>query len=537
MVLNRIDPTTNPFAGLDIPWLLQTQCQALGDKTLLTWAPFDAPPRAYAYREFYDLVGRLAAGLKKRGVAPGDRILVHLENCPEFLLSWFALAELGAIAVTTNTRSAAPELRYYIEHSGCSGAITQPSLTAVMDEAATGLKWVVVTDHNAAAEPSGAIAADPADRFSFLLCSEPLSPRRQIEADPSRPIAVQYTSGTTSRPKGVLMTHANWLWAGRVGTTHEGLRSDDIHLIYGPLFHVNALGYSFLPTLWAGASAVLQPRWSTSRFWSAACEHRTTWCSMMLFAMKVLAQTEPPPVQPFRVWGTGVSGLAVAERAGVHLMGWYGMTETISHPITGFHDRYNEPGAMGRAAPEYGVRVVDDEGCPARYGEAGHLRILGVPGLSLFSEYLHNEAATREAFDEDGWFITGDRVVLLPNGTIRFSDRDKDMLKVGGENVSASEIERIIAAVPGVAEVAVVAKPHPMLAEVPAAFVRLFEPATDQTRQTIAAQIEHACVGALADFKRPREVIFVEEFPRANLNKIAKAQLRAQLAQVEGAAP
>jgi crotonobetaine/carnitine-CoA ligase len=251
---------------------------------------------------------------------------------------------------------------------------------------------------------------------------------------------------------------------------------------------------------------------------------------MMLFAMKALANIEPPPSQPFRFWSTGAAGLRPAEQFGIHLMGQYGMTETISHPIVGFNDRPNEPGAMGRAAPEYGVRVIDDEGRPSKFDEPGHLQIRGVPGVSLFSKYLNNEAATREAFDDNGWFITGDRVVLLPNGAIRFSDRDKDMLKVGGENVSASEIERVIAGVAGVAEVAVVAKPHDFLSEVPAAFVRIAEDAPASTRETMTIAIESACIGSLADFKRPREIIFVEEFPRANLNKIAKAKLRAQFA-------
>jgi crotonobetaine/carnitine-CoA ligase len=183
---------------------------------------------------------------------------------------------------------------------------------------------------------------------------------------------------------------------------------------------------------------------------------------------------------------------------------------------------------MGRAAPEYGVRILDDEGRPAKFGEPGHLRIRGVPGVSIFANYLNNEKATKESFDDEGWFITGDRVIALENGCIRFADRDKDMLKVGGENVSASEIERVVSSVKEVAEVAVVAMPHSFLAEVPAAFVRLHENVPESARQQVSEQITAACKSGLADFKRPREIIFVEEFPRANLNKIAKAKLRAQ---------
>jgi crotonobetaine/carnitine-CoA ligase len=144
----------------------------------------------------------------------------------------------------------------------------------------------------------------------------------------------------------------------------------------------------------------------------------------------------------------------------------------------------------------------------------------------LFQEYLGNAQATAESFDADGWFRTGDRVLLLEDGAIQFGDRNKDMLKGGGENVAASEIERVILLVPGVRECAVVAKKHPMLDEVPVAFVLPAEPAPAGLRDEIAA----ACAVQLADFKRPREIRLVDDLPRVTLEKVAKAELRRRLA-------
>jgi len=181
--------------------------------------------------------------------------------------------------------------------------------------------------------------------------------------------------------------------------------------------------------------------------------------------------------------------------------------------------------SIGRAATEYEIRVTDDDGTPTEIGGTGNLAIKGVPGLSLFKEYLHNEAATRESFDAHGFFLTGDRVSLLESGFIWFGDRAKDMLKVGGENVAASEIEQVVAMVPGVREAAVVAKKHPMLDEVPVVFI-IPQAGVAGAPGDLQDSIMAACRKGLADFKVPREVRLVDELPRSTLEKVAKAELR-----------
>ncbi|MCC8937651.1 AMP-binding protein [Bradyrhizobium sp. Arg68] len=510
-----------PFAGLDVPWLLRMRAEVRRDHPFLIWAPFDAPARRWSYGEFHERVGALAAGLAKRGIRPGDYVLIHLDNCIEAVMAWFACVELGAIAVTTNTRSAAAEIEYFAGHCGAVAAITQPAYAELVAANCKGLRWIAVIAHDAGQAPATAPARG--DSFEALFADSADRPRRPT--DPLAPCSVQYTSGTTSRPKAVLWTHANALWGAKINAAHQDLHASDVHQTYLPLFHTNALAYSMLASLWVGATCVIQPRFSASRFWPVALEHGCTWTSTIPFCMKALLEHEIPKQHKFRLWGTAVNEPPAFAAFGVKIIGWWGMTETITHGIVGEVDQPNIPMSIGRAAPEYEIRITNDDGTATGVGETGNLLIKGIPGLSLFAEYLHNEKATRESFDEHGYFITGDRVTRLERGYVRFGDRAKDMLKVGGENVAASEIEQVIAVIPGVREVAVVAKKHPMLDEVPVVFI-IPQAGVAALPADLHDRVMTTCRAALADFKVPREIRFVDDMPRSTLEKIAKAELR-----------
>src|ERR1700674_3032642 len=254
MSISQAAGVVGPFAGLDVPWLLRMRAETCREHPFLIWAPFDAPARIWAYGEFHERVGALAAGLKARGVKPGEFVLIHLDNCIEAMLAWFACVELGAIAVTTNTRSAPAEMEYFADHCGAVAAITQPAYAEMISAHCRGLRWLAETAR-------GAI-------------------------DPLAPCSVQYTAGTTSRRKAVLWTHANALWGAKVNASHEDLHAGDVHQTYLPLFPTNALAYSMLASLWVGSTCVIQPRFSASRFWSVALEHRCTWTSTIPFCMK-----------------------------------------------------------------------------------------------------------------------------------------------------------------------------------------------------------------------------------------------------------
>lgn len=517
-------PPFHPFRGLDVAELVRIRARTRPDHPFLIWEPFEGQSETLTYAGFYDRVLRLAAGMAKRGIKPGDYILIHLDNCLETLLAWYACADLGAVPVTTNARSSLDELTYFAENCGAVAAITQPRFAELVNKAARNFRFVAVTEHDNGAAPAPGQAPGRSESFEALYGEAAAAPRRA--PDPLHPMSVQYTSGTTSRPKGVLWTHANALWGARINAAHEDLRQEDVHLVHLPLFHTNAQAYSVLATLWAGGTAVIMPRFSASRFWPLSLKHRCTWTSVIPFCVKALLNVERPALHFYRHWGSAVCEPPSDAHFGVKTIGWWGMTETITHGIVGDVHLPNTPMSCGRPAPEYGIWIDDGAGRAVAPDETGHLFVRGIRGLSLFAEYLNNKVATAEAFDERGLFRTGDRVKLLADGSIQFSDRDKDMLKVGGENVAASEIERVIILVPGVHEVAVVAKPHPMLDEAPAAFVIAEK---DADPDILSQRIIEACQAALADFKVPHEVRIVEEMPRATLEKVAKAELRRLL--------
>lgn len=494
-------------------WLVETWARRTPERPFLLWAPFDGDPGRWTRREFAADVDRIAGALHAHGLRPGDRFALVLPNGPAFLLTWAAVASLGAVAVCLNPRLSRDELAYALGHSGADGVLTTP------DRA----------DDVALAAPTARLYVDGAcgtgrGTFAGLLAGDPAPYPRGTAWD--APASIQYTSGTTARPKAVVWSQANALWAGQVGAAHQGLGPDDVNLVHLPLFHTNALSYSFLASLWSGGTVVLQPKFSASRFWPTAVRYGATWSSVVSFCLRALEGREVPEQHRFRGWGNSAVVAPSAATGGVGAVGWFGMTETVTHPVVSDLHHPGPAGAMGRAASEYDVAVVDDDLRPVAPGGDGELLVRGVRGVSLFSEYLGDAAATAAAFTDDGWFRTGDRVRLDEQGDLWFVERDKDVLKVGGENIGAPEIERVLRGVPGVGEAVVVGRPDRMLGEVPVAFV------TARAGESVSvAAATAACADLLTDFKRPREIRVVDDLPRSTLDKVAKAVLRTQLVE------
>jgi crotonobetaine/carnitine-CoA ligase len=306
---------------------------------------------------------------------------------------------------------------------------------------------------------------------------------------------------------------------------HMRLSEDDITLAFLPLFHTNAQSYSMLGSMWVGATMVLQPRFSASRFWEVSLRQRCTWCSLIPFCVKALMEQPKPERHPYRFWGPAISMPVASAHFNVPTFGWWGMTETITQGITGDPAHPGPNLCIGRPSPGYDISIRRGDGSECGPGERGALFIRGVRGVSLFKGYDRNPEANAKAFDADGWFDTGDLVRIDEAGNLYFGDRHKDMLKVGGENVAASEIEVVMMETGWVRECAVVAQKHAMLDEVPVAFVL---PAAEAPAD-VAERLLAVCRERLANFKVPRRIELVDDMPRSTLEKIAKNVLRERL--------
>jgi carnitine-CoA ligase len=519
------------FAGQDIPWLLASWAESQPDKTFLIWEPKSGGTTSWTYAEFWSSVRQIASGLTGRGVALGDKVLIHADNCPEMVLAWYACASVGAVGVTTNTRSVRAELEFFIQKTGCVAAVTQPKFASLVAGAGPGLEWIAVTEDNGGEPASTEESGHGLDRFDSLYgAAEEFSLR---PPDPMAPVGILFTSGTTSQPKAVVHTHANALWAARVGPTNISMERDDVYLVFLPFFHVNAQSWSIWTTLGVGGTVVLQPKFSSSRFWEVITAHKVTHISLIPFVYQAVA-SQGVPEHSLKV---GVFGLIVPELEqwlGLRVVPAYGMTETVIHATNDNPSRTTPRGSMGRPTPGYEMLVVDsDTGEVCGEGERGELWVRGTPGIQLFLEYYDNPEAMAKSFTDDGWFKTGDVVRISADGYYFYCDRDADVLKVGGENVSAQEVEGVCRQVPGISDVAVVARSHDMLNEVPVAFV-MVGPGGEGDEGSLEKAVIELCAANLADFKVPRAVYVVDEFPRATLDKVAKNKLRERAEELQG---
>ncbi|MET8978830.1 long-chain fatty acid--CoA ligase [Streptomyces sp. NPDC004539] len=475
--------------------------------------------RRLTVRELHDRVGRLAAGLTDLGVGRGDVVALLLYNRPEFLELLYATSRIGAVFLPLNYRLSEEEWAYILDNAEAKAIVTEPEFVRPVDRLAgrtPSLDHMVIVDDDTAEGWTG---------YEDLLGA---GHEETVDAAPDDLQRLMYTSGTTSRPKGVRITHGNVQAKNLAHIVHFGLTAADTTLVCGPLYHVGGLDMPALATLYAGGGVVLQRRFDAAGALRAIQDHGVT--NVWLAPAMVNAVLEVPDRASYDTSSVRFvlgGGEKTPEPVLRRIMtafpnAWfadaYGLTETVSGDT--FLDRehaLSKLGSVGRPVPHTRVRIVDDTGREAPPGELGEITLRGP---KVFAGYWRDEKATAAAL-RDGWFHTGDIGHVDKDGFLYVDDRKKDMIVSGGENIATPEVERVLYEHPGVLEAAVVGLAHPRWGEVPRAFVVVRPGASAD-----AEELRGFCRERLAGFKVPARFDFVDELPRTPSGKVLKRTLR-----------
>ena len=431
--------------------------------------------RRWSYGEFQRESDRVANGLLRLGVQKGDRIAFVLPNCAEFLFAVFAVTKIGAVFVPLNPQYTAEEAEYVLRHSEASIVLTSPELLPLIDavrEKLPDLKRVVVTG---ASEFAGAQSWD-----KFLSGVAEGAPPSRV--DPEDLASITYTSGTTDRPKGVMLSQYAYAFAPRMRAQGLGCTGDHRVLCVLPLFHVNALCHTCLAMLSVGGSIVLTEKFSASRFWDEVRTHEVTTSSLMRTIPQILLALPEKPDDadnPLRVVVTLLSPelhVRFEERFGLRAVPSYSLTEDLLSVIGPKNMPREKLGTCGLplAAEVHRIRIVDEAGNSLPAGKPGEI-VKQSP--VVMQGYFKNSEATAKAL-KDGWLYTGDLGCLDEDGYLYFVDRLKDMVRRGDENISSEEVERVLNSHPQIAESAVIAVPDQIRGEEVKAYVVLKPPAT-----------------------------------------------------------
>src|SRR3954449_7503372 len=481
--------------------------------------------RRVTFGEVDAAVKSAARALAGRGLQKGDRLALLSHNCWQYAVLVFATAKLGVVLVPVNFMLGADEIAFILDHSGAAGLITEDALapTAEQARAAAGMSsgvrgWIPL---------AGAVAADSwEDVDSWIDAGNPGEPDVPIADDD--PLRLMYTSGTESRPKGVMLSSRSLIAQYVSCAIDGGMSSDDVELHALPMYHCAQLDCFFSVDVYLGATSVILPGPEPGNLLATIEREKVTklfcpptvWISLLRHA-----DFERTDLSSLRKGYYGASAMPVEvlremqrRLPDVQLWNFYGQTEmsplaTILRP----HEQLERAGSAGRASLNVETRLVDDDGDPVPPGEIGEI-VHRSPHAAL--GYYADEAKTAEAF-RDGWFHSGDLGVMTEDGYLAVVDRKKDMIKTGGENVASREVEEAVYELDGVAEVAVFGISHPFWVEAVTAVV------VPKGGAAISPDDVHAHAKTrLAGYKRPKYVVLADGLPKNPSGKILKRDLR-----------
>jgi fatty-acyl-CoA synthase len=487
-----------------------------------------------SYADLDAVVDHTAAALAARGVTKGDRVMLHAHNSHGFVVACLALARLGAVMVPVNFMLGAGEVAFIARHAGVSAVIAEDALlevtTAALEEAGLDVAPRVVISDDPATPPEGWESLHDLEAFED-------APAPDVLIDDDDPVAITYTSGTESRPKGAVLT-SRGLIAQFVSCIVDGeMTRDDVLVHPMPLYHCAQLYCFLMPGLYLGTTNVVLPGADPAAILRTVQEESisllfcppTVWIGLLRHPdfdatdrsslRKGYYGASPMPVE--------VLGELGRRLPDVRLFNFYGQTEmaplaTLLRP----EDQVRKAGSAGRAALNVQTRVVDEDDQPVPPGVAGEIVHRSPHAMTGYYEDPEKTAATFRG----GWFHSGDLGMLDDEGYLYVVDRKKDMIKSGGENVASREVEEAIYEHPAVQEVAIFGVPHPEWIEAVAAAVVVREGEALSEADVIAF-----CRDRLAGFKTPKHVVLLDELPKNASGKIVKRDLRERFADLAGA--
>ncbi|OBF95962.1 long-chain fatty acid--CoA ligase [Mycobacterium sp. 852002-51152_SCH6134967] len=516
------DPTTQPYLARRQNWTNQLARHALmqPDATALRHLG-----KTTTWRELDERVNGLAGALSRRGVSFGDRVLILMLNRTEYVEAFLAVNKLDAVAVPVNFRMTPPEIAYLVSDCQATVVITEAVLatvaTAVRDIDST-LTTVIV---------AGGATENDVLGYDDLI-AESGEPATVVDIPNDSPALIMYTSGTTGRPKGAVLTHTNI--AGQALTflfTNGADINNDVGFIGVPMFHIAGIG-NMIPGLLLGRPTVIYPlgAFNPDELLDVLEAEQVTGIFLVPAQWQAVcaAQKARPRQLRLRVlsWGAApASDTLLRQMAetfpGTQILAAFGQTEMS--PVTCMllgEDAIRKLGSVGKVIPTVAARVVDEDMNDVPIGQVGEI-VYRAP--TLMAGYWNNPQATAEAF-AGGWFHSGD-LVRQDEGYVWVVDRKKDMIISGGENIYCAEVENALAAHPAIAEVAVIGRPDEKWGEVPVAVVALG--AAEQTDLDLR-ELDAFLDERLARYKHPKAVEVVDALPRNPAGKVLKTELRAR---------
>ncbi|MBW1736460.1 MAG: acyl--CoA ligase [Deltaproteobacteria bacterium] len=488
-----------------------------GNKTLIYYEN-----QEISYSEFDQKTDIMANSLRKLGLIKGDRVSVFLGNRPEFLITFWALMKLGVVIVPINTLLKEDEVQFTINQTDSKIVVTDDDKYAMfrsIRENEPGLKKIIVCDGK---------DLDQADLTfeSVLLQGEPIRP--EVNVSPDDLLSIMYTSGTTARPKGVMLSHRNYVYGAEVMAKSHGATPADRFICVLPLFHALSQIFGCMSTIVAGGSVVILPRFSASQWWKQVKKYQATGTALTGTILRVLLRLPESPQEKDNTLKFCNYGLPCSEeefhaaenRFAVRLMQGYGMTETFCSVCMQprYGPRNTLPSCVGFPTLGQEIRIVDERGKEVAPGELGEIVI---KNLVSFMGYWSDPEATRKTL-VNGWVHSGDIGYIDEKGGVHFVDRKKDMIKPKGENVAASEVERVLLENRKIEEVAVVGvkDAEDIWGEKVKAYIVL-----KQGEMMTEDDVKKHCSRKLADFKVPQIVEFVSSLPKTSIGKIDKKSL------------